>query len=146
MLRRGPTDGTKRRTYRSGAPRLYREPRSSSDWAMAGSRGAPSPPRSRRGPCCAQSLGGPLVTNPALVDRRLYVVGSEGRVDRLDIESGKVGWSFDLATYSQTKPRLFSSPAVVPEHGEREGHYRIYLGAELQMPVNSAAMLFCLRD
>jgi len=96
--------------------------------------------------CWTQSLGGPLVTNPALVDRRLYVVGSEGRVDRLDIESGKVGWSFDLATYSQTKPRLFSSPAVVPEHGEREGHYRIYLGAELQMPVNSAAMLFCLRD
>jgi outer membrane protein assembly factor BamB len=96
--------------------------------------------------CWTQDLGSPLVTNPALLDRRLYMAASDGRVSRLDADSGKVGWTFDVAAFSQTKPRLFSSPAVVPDDAGLPGHYRIYFGAELQMSLNSAAMLYCLRD
>jgi outer membrane protein assembly factor BamB len=96
--------------------------------------------------CWTQVLGSPLVTNPVLLDGRLYVVASRGRVARLDAESGRIGWLFDVAAYSQTKPRLFSSPAVHPDDAESERHYRIYFGAELEMPFNSAAVFYCLRD
>ena len=96
--------------------------------------------------CWTQDLGSPIVTNLALLDQRLYAVASAGRVSRLDAHSGKIGWTFDVAAYSQTKPRLFSAPAVVGERAEVKGHFRIYFGAELQMPLNSAAMVYCLRD
>ncbi len=96
--------------------------------------------------CWMQDLGSPLVTNPALLERRLYVVASDGRVSRLDADSGRIGWTFDVAAHSQTKPRLFSAPAVVGERAEVNGHFRVYFGAELRMPLNSAAMVYCLRD
>ena len=94
----------------------------------------------------SQSLGSPLVTNPALLDGSLYVVASDGQVSRLDADSGKIGWTFDVAASSQTKPRLFSSPAVVAELAGTMKEYRIYFGAELQMALNSAAVVYCLRD
>jgi eukaryotic-like serine/threonine-protein kinase len=96
--------------------------------------------------CWTQDLGSPLVTDPALVEGRLYIVASRGRVSRLDLDSGRIGWTFDVAAYSQTKPRLFSSPTVHPDYSRSKGHYRIYFGAELEMSLNSAAVLYCLRD
>lgn len=96
--------------------------------------------------CWMNDLGSALVTNPALRDRRLYVVASGGNVARLDLDNGQIGWTFDVAAYSQTTPRLFSSPAVVADHAAGAGHYRVYLGTELRMPLNSAAVLYCLRD
>jgi outer membrane protein assembly factor BamB len=96
--------------------------------------------------CWTQDLGSPLVTNSALLDRHLYVVASGGQVSRLEADSGQIKWTFDVAAYSQTKPRLFSSPAVIPDGADARGHHRIYFGAELQMPLNSAAVLYCLRD
>ena len=95
--------------------------------------------------CWTQNLGSPLVTNPALRDRRLYVVASGGRVSCLEADSGRSAWMFDVAAYSQTKPRLFSSPAVFSEPTVERGR-RIYFGAELQTPLNSAAVLYYLHD
>jgi outer membrane protein assembly factor BamB len=93
-----------------------------------------------------RDLGSPVVTNVALFDQRLYVVTSDGRVSRLDAENGKIAWTFDVASHSETKPRLFSSPAVAGELAGIKGRTGIYFGAELQMPLNSAAMVYCLRD
>jgi outer membrane protein assembly factor BamB len=101
----------------------------------------------RRGgqPCWSEEMGSPVVTTPALLDGYVYVVASGGRVGRLDADSGKTTWKFDVARYSRTKPRLFSSPTVIRDPSA-SGHRRIYLGAELQMAVNNAAVLYCLRD
>jgi outer membrane protein assembly factor BamB len=96
--------------------------------------------------CWKQDLGSPLATIPALIDGRLYIVASRGRVSRLDADSGKVGWTFDVAAYSQTKPRLFSSPTVQRERPRSNDHYRVYFGAELEMSLTSAALCYCLRD
>jgi len=96
--------------------------------------------------CWRQQLGSPLVTNPALIDGRLYIVASRGRVSRLDADTGKIGWTFDVAAYSQTKPRLFSSPSVHSEYTGGKQQYHIYFGAELEMALNSAAVLYCVRD
>jgi outer membrane protein assembly factor BamB len=96
--------------------------------------------------CWKQALDSPLVTNPALIEGRLYVVASGGRVSRLHADSGTIAWTFDVARYSQTEPRLLSSPVVVPERTPGGADYRIYFGAELQMSLGSAAVLYCLRD
>jgi outer membrane protein assembly factor BamB len=96
--------------------------------------------------CWKQALGSPLVTNPALIEKRLYVAAGGGRVSRLNADSGTIEWTFDVAGYSQTEPRLFSSPVVVADRGRGGGAYRIYFGAELQMSLGSAAVLYCLRD
>jgi outer membrane protein assembly factor BamB len=95
--------------------------------------------------CWKKHLGSAVVTTPALCDGRLYVAASGGRVCCLAADSGRELWAFDVARHSQTKPRLFSSPAVVAEPGEGGGR-RIYFGAELRNPLSSAAVLYCLRD
>jgi outer membrane protein assembly factor BamB len=93
-----------------------------------------------------QDLGSPVVTRPALADGRVYVVTTEGRVYRLDAATGQVGRTFDVARHSRTRPRVFSSPAVVPDQDAAGPHYRIYFGTELRTAVQSAAVLYCLRD
>jgi outer membrane protein assembly factor BamB len=84
----------------------------------------------------------PLVAAPALADGRLYVAASAGQVYRLDAASGAIVWTFDMASHTQTKPRLFAAPTVAVAGRE----IRIYVGAELQGPSGSAAVLYCLRD
>jgi hypothetical protein len=79
-----------------------------------------------------QDVGGPVVAAPCLCGGRLYC---------RDAGSGRPHWVFDVAAHSQTRPRLFSAPVVVPEEG---GRRRIYFGAELRNPVRSAALLYCL--
>jgi outer membrane protein assembly factor BamB len=93
-----------------------------------------------------KALGSPIVTSPVLVDGALYLVASGGEVRCLEAESGMVRWQFDLARYSQTKPRLLSSPSVIREPTGIGNHHLIYLGTELRNPVSSAAVLYCLRD
>jgi outer membrane protein assembly factor BamB len=85
-----------------------------------------------------------VVTQPALVENRLYVVASGGQVYCLDAGTGRPGWIFDLARYSQTNPQLFSSPAVdLLSFGEGR---RLYFGTELRQALSSAAVVYCLED
>jgi outer membrane protein assembly factor BamB len=95
--------------------------------------------------CWRADLGSPVVTRPALCDGSVYALGSGGRVQRLDADRGTPGWTFDVAAWSQTRPRLFSSPAVVAD-AEPGGSRHLYFGSELRNSVNSAAVLYCLRD
>jgi outer membrane protein assembly factor BamB len=95
--------------------------------------------------CWKEEVGSPVVTGLALQDQHLYVAASAGVVGCLEIDSGKLSRRFSVARHSQTKPRLLSSPVVVPEEESRK-HYRIYLGAELQSSVSSFPALYCLRD
>jgi outer membrane protein assembly factor BamB len=103
-----------------------------------------------------QDLGSPVVAAPALVagsgdprqaqvDPRqaLYVTASGGRVCCLEAESGRVYWAFDVGEYSETRPQMFSSPAVTTEDG---GPRRLYVGAGLDNLVTSAAVLYCLEE
>ena len=94
--------------------------------------------------CWKQPLSSPVMTRPALVFDSLYVAASAGQIARLDAASGRILWIFDLAGYSQSSPRLLASPlAFSLPNGTRR---RIYVAAELQNPVSSAALLLCLEE
>jgi outer membrane protein assembly factor BamB len=88
-------------------------------------------------------LGSPIIARTELCDGHLYVAASRGKVACLDALTGGELWSFNVGQHTQTTPRLYSAPAVVSVAG---AHHEIYFGSELMGPVNSAAMLFCLRD
>jgi outer membrane protein assembly factor BamB len=90
-------------------------------------------------------LGSPVVTRLALCDGCLYAVASGGRVQCFDAERGTPDWTFDVAAWSQTRPRMYSSPTVTGG-GELDGLRHLYFGSELRNSVNSAAVLFCLRE
>jgi outer membrane protein assembly factor BamB len=91
----------------------------------------------------SRDLGSPIVTSPSFMDGRVYLVASAGPVCCLESATGKPIWSFDVAKKTRTRPQMLSSPVVVPEQGG--GHF-IFFGAELKNAVNSAALLYCLRD
>jgi outer membrane protein assembly factor BamB len=80
------------------------------------------------------------------MDHSLYVVASSGQVCCLEAENGTVQWTFDLAGYTQTRPQLLSSPALIHDPDAGGTHHRIYFATELRNPVSSAAVLYCLRD
>lgn len=94
--------------------------------------------------CWKQPLGSPVMARPALLDGSLYVAATAGQVARLDSATGRIVWSFDLAGYSQSTPRLLASPAALTLPDARLR--RIYVAAELQNPVSSAALLLCLEE
>ncbi len=89
------------------------------------------------------NLQSPIIARPAVLNQLVYVVSSGGMVCRLDASSGEVGAVFDIAVHTRTRPRIVSSPAVVPV---AEGGCRLYIGAELTNESNSSAAVYCLRD
>jgi outer membrane protein assembly factor BamB len=92
--------------------------------------------------CWQAQLGSAVFARPAPAGTRVYALSSAGRLCRLDAETGEVHASFDVAAHSKARPEVFSSPAL--EHGP-DG-WRIYFGTELKNAVNSAAVVYCLRD
>lgn len=91
-------------------------------------------------------VGSPIVNRPVCAGDGLIVAAQDGRVWRLERDTGKAVWSFDLARYTGARPRILSSPAVIPASETDAGHGRIFIGAELRNPVTSAAAVVCLRD
>ena len=91
-------------------------------------------------------MGSAVVTQPALLGNRLYVVAIDGRVCCLDIEDGHAHWSYDVAAGLRVKPMLVSSPVVVSETEDAGQNRRIYFGAELRGTVSNAAVLYCLSE
>jgi outer membrane protein assembly factor BamB len=91
------------------------------------------------------NLGSPVIAEPILSADRLYLVAAEGKVCCLDPASGGQLWSFDLAACTQTRPRLYSTPAVT-RIGWESLHHRLILGTELRNPISSAAVVYCLED
>jgi outer membrane protein assembly factor BamB len=91
------------------------------------------------------NLGSAIVTRPALIDGRIYIVASGGVVSCRDAASGAECWTFDVAARSGTRPQLASSPVVIAEPNGGTGR-RIYFGAELRGAIQSAAVLYCVRD
>ncbi len=92
-------------------------------------------------------MGGPVVASPALAETgggpALYAAGSDGRVARLDPATGKVAWTFELATREQDAV-IFSSPAVATVAGGKGERRRIYFGCGLNTFRRGA--LYCLED
>jgi eukaryotic-like serine/threonine-protein kinase len=86
--------------------------------------------------------GSEIVTAPALLDGRLYVAASAGRIACLNAASGREIAIFDLAEFTKTKCRLWSSPSV---HDDGNGRHRLFVGAELQWSDHSEANLLCIR-
>jgi outer membrane protein assembly factor BamB len=97
-------------------------------------------------PCWKTDLGSPVVTRAALAGGRAYVVASRGPAACLDADTGRVLWTFDVAAGTRTTPQLVSSPAVATVEEGGKVRRRIYFGAELKNPVNSAAVLYCLEE
>jgi outer membrane protein assembly factor BamB len=93
--------------------------------------------------CWKQDLGSSVVTRPALLRDRLYVVAIGGKVHCLDAATGAVDWTFDVAAQSGTQPQLLSTPTVV---AVEDGAVRVYFGTELKNSVTSAAVLYCLQE
>jgi outer membrane protein assembly factor BamB len=99
-----------------------------------------------------QHLGSPVVTAPLLAPSldggisSVYAIGSEGRVCCLDPDTGKVEWTYDVARETQTKPELFSSPAVVVNRDAGGERRLLYFGAGLKNLVSTAAVLYCFED
>lgn len=93
-----------------------------------------------------QNLGSPIITSPALVAERLYVVASGGRICCLDARRGLVEWTFDVGKHSQTRPHLYSSPAVVDMPLDHRSQRLIFFGSELRSVVSSAAVMYCLQE
>jgi outer membrane protein assembly factor BamB len=92
-------------------------------------------------------LGSPVVASPALVQGEggaaLYVLGSAGRVCRLEAATGQVEWRFDVAKDAKQNPdavQLVSSPCVVTE-GERR---RVYFGSGLDN--FQRGILYCIEE
>jgi outer membrane protein assembly factor BamB len=94
--------------------------------------------------CWRQDVGSPVATRLALLDGALYAAASAGQLYCLNASTGTPEWTFDLARYSQTRARLFASPAVAVPAGD--DHPLIYQGGEFSNPVSSAAAVYCLRD
>jgi outer membrane protein assembly factor BamB len=91
-------------------------------------------------------FGSPLIARPALQDSHLYVVASEGRICRLNADTGDMEWTFDVASYTKTRPRMFSSPTVMVDPESEGDHHWIYVGTELSNGVQSAAVLYAMKD
>jgi len=87
-------------------------------------------------------VGSPIVTSPALLDQRLYAIGSAGRVACLDPTNGRELASFDVADHAGVECRLWSSPVV---RLDGRGRHRVYFGAEVRFPGHSLAALYCVR-
>jgi outer membrane protein assembly factor BamB len=102
--------------------------------------------RGRGMECWRANTSSPVVARPALEGRHLYVVASQGQIYRLDATNGSIEWTFDVATYSQTKPRMYSSPTILADETTGAGHYWIFVAGELSGSVQSAAVLYALHD
>jgi outer membrane protein assembly factor BamB len=92
------------------------------------------------------SLGSPIIARPVLQAGHLYVVASQGRICRLNSDGGSVEWTFHVASYTKTHPRLFSSPTVMADPQREGDNHWIYVGTELSNGVQSAAVLYVLKD
>jgi outer membrane protein assembly factor BamB len=93
-------------------------------------------------------LGSPVLASPFLVESgsgsSLYVAGSDGLLNRLDPETGKLTWTFDVAKDARQQATVFSSPLVIVREGRKGESRLIYFGCGL----NSFAhgILYCLEE
>lgn len=89
------------------------------------------------------NTGSPVATAPALLDGRLYVASSAGRLICYEALTGVEIDSFDAAEHIGHECKVYSSPFV---QAEPDGRHRIYFGAEAAgLPGGNVAVLFCVR-
>ncbi len=74
----------------------------------------------------------------------LYVAGSDGRVSRLDPDTGEIGWTFDVAKDSGQKAVVFSSPVVSVREGRKGESRLIFFGRGLND--FQRGILYCLEE
>ena len=91
-----------------------------------------------------KEVGSPVVAAPAVLDNHLYVAASKGMVYCLSCAGGDAIWPFDVAAHSQSRPQVYSSPAVIREEGQAGSKYHLFVGAGLEGALNSKAVLYCL--
>jgi outer membrane protein assembly factor BamB len=93
-------------------------------------------------------LGSPVLASPFLLegggDASLYVASSDGLVSRLDAQTGKAAWTFDISGDSGQKAAVFSSPTVVVREGARRETRLIYFGCGLSD--FTRGVLYCLEE
>ncbi len=93
-------------------------------------------------------LGSPVVASPALVgdgeEQSLYVAGSEGLLHRLDSQTGKIDWTFDVTEDAKQPATVFSSPLVqVRRRGQDESRL-LWIGSGLSEFTHG--ILYCLEE
>jgi outer membrane protein assembly factor BamB len=80
-------------------------------------------------------LGSPVLASPSLVGRGngkgLYVASSNGLVSKLDPETGKFDWTFDVAKDAGQSATVFSSPLVQMREGRKGESRGIWFGCGL---------------
>jgi outer membrane protein assembly factor BamB len=93
-------------------------------------------------------LGSPVLASPFLVQSgnasSLYAAGSDGRMSRLDASTGKIVWTFDVASDTKQPTTLLSSPAVSVRESSNGESRLIYFGCGLTD--FSRGILYCLEE
>jgi outer membrane protein assembly factor BamB len=93
-------------------------------------------------------LGSPVVASPALAgrgaNRGLYVAASDGLLNRLDPETGKIAWTFEVAKDAKQPAMLFSSPRVEVREGRQAESRLIWFGCGLGERTHG--ILYCLEE
>jgi outer membrane protein assembly factor BamB len=84
-------------------------------------------------------LGSAVLARPMAQDNSIYVVSSAGRVCRLEADTGEPMWRCDIGNHAQSRAIVFASPA-------RDDLHHLYVGAALEGPLGSRAVLYCLQD
>jgi outer membrane protein assembly factor BamB len=93
-------------------------------------------------------LGSPVVASPALggggEDKSLYVASSEGLLSRLDPQSGKIDWTFDVAEDAKQPATVFSSPMIRVRANRRDESRLLWFGCGLSEFTHG--ILYCLEE
>lgn len=93
-------------------------------------------------------IGSPVLASPYLAGRgdgkSLYVAGSNGLLNKLDPETGKIGWTFDAAKDAGLPATVFSSPLVQVREGRKDETRLIWFGCGLNEFTRGA--LYCLEE
>jgi outer membrane protein assembly factor BamB len=88
-------------------------------------------------------MGSPVLARPVAADHGVYIVSSAGQVWRLEADTGEPTWRFDVAHYARSRTSLFASPA---SGRAQDRSHRLYVGAALEDPLGSRAVLYSLRE
>lgn len=90
-------------------------------------------------------LGSPIVASPALMQNAqggiLVVAPSAGPLCGLDLDTGQIRWTFELAERERARPFLQATPALQPGTASKR---QIFLAAGLNTGVSLLPVLYCL--
>jgi outer membrane protein assembly factor BamB len=88
-------------------------------------------------------VGSAVLARPIARDSGIYFVSSSGRVCCLEAHTGAPIWNFNVADYAPSPATVLASPA---SGLAKDGSHRLHVGAALEDPLGSRAVLYCLQE